>query len=345
MRTLTDLTVFSSLTRAATASSCALTLAACVPDFSPDPSNNAHDLDEPDGGSQSADARTDAIGKEDDAQLGSGGDGSGARDASMPRPDAMETSAGGPCNLSGRWFINERLCTDLLSAIQVTNQWWYVEIAQTGDQLTFDVATACGDTLAGAKGSLPAGGDDQDAWPTFMKKLSYGGRKGTVTETVDGCDVHVEKDYWVRGATPEAYKDPSVALPKLPNRANGSTPGWEDWEQDGKPGFTINLSGLASGAIYLSARTWTEYMGTIPKAASTFVLGGDWGQEREVLGSSNPDPLGILQTTPANAGQAAYLPRIEWAKLSDEQAAGDDQARCERLRAAAATLTPNAAEP
>ena len=61
------------------------------------------------------------------------------------------------------------------------------------------------------------------------------------------CSVSFEKRYGVIGATEAYYVEPSQTMPTVSQEAMGTPPGWEDWDNDGNPGYTLNVSGLAPG--------------------------------------------------------------------------------------------------
>jgi hypothetical protein len=323
------------------ASGSLLGMAGCISDFSPDPLKSDLASILSDAGSGDASSPKD------------GGNG-GSKDATAAPPEkdgssppvgdtGTPPSGGTGCNLAGRWFINEHLGTDVIGAIQIANNWFYVEITQEGDTVTFAKSVGCGCDLNGASNSVGAHADDSSSWPAYLVHPSYEGRKGTVKKTADGCSVQIDRDTHVKGATVATYKDWSIPLPMVNQPAANGQPGWEDWDNDSNPGFSMDLSGLAKGTIYLAARTWTEYSGTIPEGATAFKLDVEWEQVRAPYGASVPDPIGILQSIPGHARDQS-LQLVEFAKLTDEQAAGDDAARCERLRALAPTITPNASK-
>jgi hypothetical protein len=186
-------------------------------------------------------------------------------------------------------------------------------------------------------GLIPVFMDDQDAWPSYTMHPAYEGRKGTVQKASGGCMVAVDKDATIRGATVAAYRDPSVALPKLDQEAAGGAPGWEDWDEDGQPGVTLNISGLATGKLYAVTRNWTAYSGTFKDKAKLLTLSIDWGQDRSTLGYTDA-------TLAADAARDTDESRhvVEFGKMTDEQTKGSDLEICESVRDLAKTLTPNA---
>jgi hypothetical protein len=268
-----------------------------------------------------------------------GGEGPATPDAG-PRdlPDARPPGAG-PCDLSGSWLATERMVTSGLGAEQIINAWFYLELEQTGSEVTVSQSVLCGSRVRGLP-PFPVSMDDTGAWPSYMQHPSYEGRRGSSKEAASGCAVAFEKAVTVRGATVDAYRDLSVPLPTLDQRASNGTPGWEDWDDDGQPGLTIRVSGSASGTLYLVSRQWTAYAGAIAANADTFNLTLDWDQRRSTLALDGPQ---LLLTEVARAPDSTkHL--VEFSRLSEKEASGPDAQRCETLRTLAPSLTPKAME-
>jgi hypothetical protein len=128
-------------------------------------------------------------------------------------------------------------------------------------------------------------------------------------------------------------------MPTASQQATSTTPGWEDWDNDGHPGFTTNVTGLATGQIYLATRRWTLWSGTIAAGASTFKLADDWNAETDTLGYSGSS----LLTSPSSKDNNTSLHFVEFAHLAATQATGDDATTCAAIRMLAPSLTPSAA--
>jgi hypothetical protein len=248
----------------------------------------------------------------------------------------MSVNAPPGCDFSGKWIATEHLTTSVLGAVQVARNWYYYEVSQNGTELTANVVTCCGANVVGT-GLLSAVADDTQAWPSYRVRKSYAGRKGTATATASGCEVKWEEASVVHGATIEAYSDPDTDLPTTMQKANGSTPGWEDWDMDNNPGITLNISGTATGQLYAATRLTSTYSGSVEKNASLVHMYNDWVQVRSNLGST-PDPLGILRA-PAGRDANDSGQFVEFAKVTDAQI-GSGDARCDNAIMLADTLTP-----
>src|SRR5262249_12840120 len=147
-----------------------------------------------------------------------------------------------------------RTVTTALGTSEAAHSWYYYEISQSGSDVTVSKGLVCGGN-ARALSAASANPDYPKAWPAMPAKMSPTRRKGSSKAAGGGCAVSFEKRYEVIGGTEAYYVDPSQTLPTMSDQASGSTPGWEDWDKDGQPGYTLNISGLATGQIYMVARS------------------------------------------------------------------------------------------
>jgi hypothetical protein len=146
--------------------------------------------------------------------------------------------------------------------------------------------------------------------------------------------------YQIIGATVSAYLDPSQAMPKASQEAAPGSPGWEDWDNDGHPGFTMNVSGLVTGQIYIATRRWNTFSGTIPPGSTSFTLADNWSSEQDLLGYSGSSLL--TATTSGTRDSVAAEHFVTFARLTVTQATGDDATTCAAIRTLAPSLTPKA---
>jgi hypothetical protein len=343
------------------ASSSLVGMAGCLPDFSPDPLNSdrAPELDSGTGVDASAAALPSNAGGNPPNAGGDPRD-TGTPDAGTPETGTFEASGPTPsddgggqmsatdarvdaepaptvCNLTGKWLVTERFGMEGLGAKQAAYNWFYVELAQSGNQLTYKKSLSCGANVTGI--GIPVIMDDSKAWPAYTRNPAYAGRKGTVDKVSNGCMVHIEKDAVVRGATVAHYRDTNVALPKLAEQATADKPGWEDWDEDGQPAVTLNITSLSSGKLMAVMRNWTEYSGVVTEGARLMSMRLDWGQSRSTLKADNDFLRSDASRDPDQSRTV-----VEWGRMTDEQAAGDDPTICQSVRDLAKTLTPNASQ-
>jgi hypothetical protein len=261
-------------------------------------------------------------------------------DASLPTNSSSEASHGptSPCDLSGRWIATDHEVATGLGAQEAAHTWWYLELSQTDSAGTVSKSLDCGGNVRGIS-AVAANVDYPNTWPALLAKVKQTGRTFTSTAAASGCAVSFEKYYLVESATVSFYTSPSQTMPTMSQQATSTTPGWEDWDNDGKPGMTMNTTGLVTGQLYLVTRSSTIWSGTVAASASTFKLADNWNAETDTLGYSGSS----LLTSPSSRDNDASLHFVEFARLSATQATGDDATTCGAIRMLAPSLTPSAA--
>lgn len=257
-------------------------------------------------------------------------------DAGMAPPDPPPKAD--PCSLSGRWISTVHYVTDALGQKQYCHSYVYYEIEQTAEAFTIKKGMLCGDDAVG-DGDFAVTIDFSKSWDSVASRVQYAGRTGKSVAASGGCQIEFQKWYTVRGATLPYYTDPSKPLPSAEDPAMGTTPGWEDWDMDGNPGVTGVISGVVTGRIFTAPRQWTTLSGTVADVSSAFKLALQWDQEANVMAY---DGSPILAGTAARAADAS-LHFAQFARLTAEQAAGDDKAVCASVTKLAKALTPEAA--
>ena len=207
--------------------------------------------------------------------------------------------------------------------------------AKKGRGSKLSLATSTSHTTTSS--ALSADVDFSAAEATYPTRVRYDGRPGTSTSGADGCQIDLQNWYTVRALTIPYYLDPAHKLPTKDEQATDTKPGWEDWDGDGMPGVTGIVTGVISGKVYTAPRMWAAMSGT---ATSTSVirLAVKWGQEQNVLGSEGSP----LLETEAAIGPDAATHFAQLARLSPDQATGDEKAICTALKKLAPQLTPEA---
>ena len=241
----------------------------------------------------------------------------------------------GPCDLSGRWLVVERSVEEAIGVQTALRHWMYFEFAQNGQDVTATRGLDCGFDVVPLS-ALGGAADLRKAWPKIMENNQMAGRKATIQQASSGCAVAFPAFVFVSGATAAHYKNKSNAMPGPNDKASGSTPGWEDWDADGNPGVTYNLSGIATGQVFYAGRQTNTWSGSISQSASNFTIATVPIHENALLGYSGSS----LLTTPSNVAADRSLHFVEFARLSATQATGDDTATCNAVRMLASTLAP-----
>jgi hypothetical protein len=268
------------------------------------------------------------------ASAGVGGAAGMITDAGGPAPSEP---TGGACDLSGRWLATLHYVTDAIGQLQTVHTYVYYEIAATDGGFAITKGLHCGDDVI-AEGLFAVEGDFSSSAAASTQRLSYVGRPVSSTASGGGCDVHFGKWYIVVGASYPHYTDPTLTLPTIDQPASGTTPGWEDWDQDGNPGVSIRLTGIIAGKVFVASRSWSEAQGSVSQLGDRFQIPLQWNQEKNVIGYEGSE---LLASDAVRAADPS-LHFVELARLAPEQATGDDLAICRAVVELAPRLTPTA---
>jgi len=294
------------------------------------------------------DGTGDGAGDGDGDGTGDGaGDGDGDGDDSTPddtidggvkQPGAEAGAANnGPCDLTGHWLISQHTVEQGLGVKQGGVWWFYYQLEQSGSDVTVKKGLVCAGRVFPID-LVAANVDWEKAWPAILEKNpQHTGRLAKVTASGTSCSVAFDPIYSVLGATSPHYADDSIALPLVAEKAAGDTPGWEDWDGDGKPGVSLIVTGIANGQRYTALRNLQDWGGKFTAGASTFKLPAVAKQDQSVLGVTND----LLKTSSVtDADPAVHF--AQFAKLKPEQVQGDDTELCATIRQLAPKLTPEA---
>lgn len=249
----------------------------------------------------------------------------------------MGTPPDPKCDLTGRWLVVQRSVEGAIGVEAAVRNWMYFEFSQSGQDVTATRGLDCGfDSvpLSAVSGSA----DLHKSWPTITQKNQMAGRKATIQSTSSGCTVSFPTYVSVYGSTVPYYRDTSHAMPGTNDKASGSTPGWEDWDADGNPGITYNISGIATGQVFYTTRMTNTWSGSISQGASKFTLTLAPIHEQVLLGYNGSS----LITTPSQLSADKTAHFVDFARLDATQATGDDAATCDAVRTLASMLAPMA---
>ncbi len=233
--------------------------------------------------------------------------------------DAGPTIDGNPsssdCDMTGRWIVAQVTFSTALGAQQKAVNWFYHDITQTGDTFTINQSLDCGFRVTGSTTVTI----NDATLSALAKRSTSAGRKGTFKLSTDGqkCELALARTYCLRGANFPMFLsdhwtigDPDKALSTFPALPGNATAGMEDWDSDGKEGFTLS-TGL--GDRYVAQRDWNSHAGAVAKGATMFT-GTDivvtWDGQEAV--SQQTGALLRTTSTPMNPGRAS------WAKVDGE---------------------------
>jgi hypothetical protein len=128
---------------------------------------------------------------------------------------------------------------------------------------------------------------------------SHAGLSGTYASNGDGCDLDMDRVYFVLGADPSLFlpEDPSarpelVDLPPLPTEDD--TTGAEDWDGDGELGLAFEVDAFVSGTRNSVQRAYQEFESdggnpdyTIEHSAATFTVNNLTAISESILSADN----------------------------------------------------------
>jgi hypothetical protein len=261
-----------------------------------------------------------------------------------PPVDFGPLTAGQPqdpqCDLNGRWLVAQRVLATAAGQSQASHNWFYYEVHHQGAGVVVTKGLHCGYEVV-KKSALGASVDSSAAWPAFLQKNSSAGRQGTFVAEGSMCHLKLDREYTVRGATVAFYVNPANKMPDRTQPATATTPGWEDWDGDGNPGFSLKVSSaLLSGTLYTCQRDWTIYDGTTPASAAKLKVAITYDGEQVALGRSDGSSA-LLEVTSAPSSDPTQ--HYAWfQRLTPDQATGSDAEICAAVRALKDTLVPEA---
>jgi hypothetical protein len=186
-----------------------------------------------------------------DAGTNTGADSGGANDSGAhpdPEPGTDGGVSRGPCDFTGIWIARQNTQSLALGAKQFANNWYYLELEQTGDEIVVKDHFDCGIDVRGTVVVQLA----PNTTRALMQHNREAGRKARVEQHSDGtCGLSFEHFWSVRGVSEETFvpkpRNTSESLEaiqarlKLPDSAAQT----EDWDGDGEPGiqWVINSNG------------------------------------------------------------------------------------------------------
>jgi hypothetical protein len=207
------------------------------------------------------------------------------------------------CDLNGYWAAKQVLINQSdLAGEQQTAQWFYLVLAQHGDQVTVIDHHDCGLLTRGvAEAVVP-----RETLGVLARKNSWRERKAQVVRVAERCEVRFQRAWSVRGADPAAFLPRGVFAQcdldcqreaPLPSAADPA--GAEDWNGQtyAKPGFAMSISGATSGTRWTTQRLYSEWFSSeaYPVVATAqrdrLTLGASFDAETHVLSVEPPSPL------------------------------------------------------
>jgi hypothetical protein len=208
------------------------------------------------------------------------------------------TSAGAQdadCDLSGIWIARQISVSEAIGVQAFSNNWYYIEIKQSGTTAELTRHYDCGIQIVGAVTVILP----RNALEAQISHNSQTGRKLTVTKDGATCSLDSKRFWSIRGADearylPEGVRDSETSIRAVAMTTPLPTPdlteGATDPDGDGKLGLAFEISGLLSGTRNSVQRDWTRWFTEagyeIPPAmdwTSDLKLRADFDNEESVL--------------------------------------------------------------
>jgi hypothetical protein len=168
------------------------------------------------------------------------------------------------CDMNGIWAGRQTTRSEALLAGQFANNWYYLEYEQRGEDVVVTKHWNCGLEVQGSatvKVSRPTA-------EALLAHNSQVGRKGKMYKDTTGkCHFEMERWWSARGVTEARFvptpRNATLSLAQVaaatplpvPARPDGA----EDWENDGKLGMAVQISGILSGVRNTVQRDYTEW--------------------------------------------------------------------------------------
>ncbi|MBN1653661.1 MAG: hypothetical protein JXA30_07785 [Deltaproteobacteria bacterium] len=138
--------------------------------------------------------------------------------------------------------------------------------------------------------------------PSFVRALPPPEFNARLIRKEDQWRLYHERQYLVVGA--KLKNERADQLPKT-----ASDPRVFDQDNDGNPGVTVLIDGLATGGIFVTQRTWTELTGSL-QAPGRFYGQLGYGNEQQVLDATAWYLKHPIQLKPAPDRSHFYLIRM-----------------------------------
>lgn len=231
----------------------------------------------------------------------------------------MHTAKDPDCDLNGVWIARQNTESLALGLGQFANNYYLLEFAQDGEQVTVANHMDCGIVVKGFLELVTV----EIAPETTRALIGHNrqrGRKGSFAKQANGtCAFQLEKFWSVRGVSEEMFapkpRSREVSIEELksenplPTKAMASAA--EDWDGDGQPGIAWHVMGVAMGTRHSAQRDWTQWFsatGYEVMAAANFgndlVVRAEFSNEEVVYQASDES---LTELSQANAAAAHTL--------------------------------------
>jgi len=221
------------------------------------------------------------------------------------------------CDMNGIWIGNQVTRSQALGQGQFSNNWYYLELSQEGDDVTVTKHFDCGIEVRGSV-TVIVSRASADALRSHNIQT---GRKGTLKKDGTKCTFKMDRFWSIRGGDEAKFapnprnstQSISEVAASNPIPTKDKPTGAEDWENDGKLGSAWQISGALQGTRNSVQRDWTEWFsetGYEITAATDFktdlVVRANFDAEEQIFDATSP-LLNQLSTTDASAKHTLTL--------------------------------------
>ena len=225
------------------------------------------------------------------------------------------------CDMTGFWGARETEYErdSIVGSLQISSQWFFFHLTQTGDTFVIDQELDCGVHVTGsATVEYSAASVRAMIYANRMDDVggAHGARHGTSQAANGGCAVTLDRWYSLRGAE-DSYlpgdfgSHPALSsltpLPVESDPVNGtdSPVGITDPDGDGIPGVGFDVTGFVTGTRNSAQRVWQDYAtpdgAPAPASAIIVTVPGEFDIEEHVMRVSNCGTGCSLLASAANA--------------------------------------------
>ncbi len=198
------------------------------------------------------------------------------------------------CDMTGMWAAKASpyALDSLFSSPQRSNNWYYLEIVDRGDEIEIVDGFNCGIQVEGAASVTITRATTQ----ALMERNSPIGRRGLFRDADDGtCEMRLERWFWVRGADPSFlptsfsdYLELDVLDADNPLPTPEDPTGADDPENDGELGMAYQVGGAVRGTRNVIQRDWNEFFSTperhpTPETLDDFEVGFNYDSVEVLL--------------------------------------------------------------
>lgn len=269
------------------AGTCVLAFAGCVTNYDVAPTQNT----DTGAADVSEDIATDAAGSGDVAPSG--------------------------CDMTGFWAVKASpyALDAAFSQPQRSNNWYYFEVVDRGDEIEIVDGFDCGIRVEG----LASVTITEATTVGLMRRNSPIGRRGVFRDDgAGGCEFSLDRFWWIRGAedqylpddfTTEYLGDDAISEidADIPLPTEEDPTGADDPENDGALGMAYQVGGAATGTRNVIQRDWNEFFSTAerhptPETLDDFESGFDYDSTEVLLSVTGCDPgfgCGVIATESA----------------------------------------------